>query len=163
MYKHKKLSNYSISFSIFLKRKFILIICKKLHLWISFQPTSLLNKGFFFYLKNTRKLRVYSCGRFESCKSNPNMLVCSMEISGRSPLSTSSGGSQRIHPDKLSWFIGKISWMNLFKYIIFHINGKQLLLWQIFLIFTVINYNLVQLFTLFIDFFSMGLCSYLCG
>lgn len=27
---------------------------KKLHLWISFQPTSLLNKGFFFYLKNTR-------------------------------------------------------------------------------------------------------------
>lgn len=46
--------------------------------------------------------------------------------------------------------------MNVFKYIIFHINGKQLLLWQIFLIFTVINYNLVQLFTLFIDFFSMG-------
>lgn len=38
--------------------------------------------------------------------------------------------------------------MILFKYIIFHINGKQLLLWQIFLIFTVINYNLVQLLTL---------------
>lgn len=53
--------------------------------------------------------------------------------------------------------------MILFKYIIFHINGKQLWLWQIFLIFTVINYNLVQLFTLDIDFFSMGLCSYLCG
>lgn len=38
--------------------------------------------------------------------------------------------------------------MILFKYIIFHINGKQLWLWQIFLIFTVINYNLVQLFAL---------------
>lgn len=32
--------------------------------------------------------------------------------------------------------------MILFKYIIFHINGKQLWLWQIFLIFTVINLQL---------------------
>lgn len=40
-------------------------------------------------LWSKRVIRCVSFGRLESSKSNPNLLVSSLEISGRSPLSTS--------------------------------------------------------------------------